>query len=83
MKGSSSNRETVHLVNVLCSEGKGSETFLVTFLLKKVTVFQTAMASLFQPKGLKSMCTTFGYEIKRLSFQLMNATRPHMFLRDY
>lgn len=69
MKGSSSNRETVHLVNVLCSEGKGSETFLVTFLLKKVTVFQTAKESgrhCFNQKGLKSMCTTFGYEIKRL-----------------
>ena len=34
MKDSSSKRETVHLVNVLCSEGEGSETFLVTFQLK-------------------------------------------------
>lgn len=38
MKDSSSKRETVHLVNVLCSEGEGSETFLVTFLLKKVAI---------------------------------------------
>lgn len=69
MKDSSSKRETVHLVNVLCSEGEGSETFLVTFLLKKVAIFQTAKESsghCFNQKGLKSMCTTFGHEIKRL-----------------
>lgn len=69
MKDSSSKRETVHLVNVLCSKGEGSETFLVTFLLKKVAVFQTAKESgshCFNQKGLKSMCTTFGHEIKRL-----------------
>lgn len=69
MKDSSSKRETVHLVNVLCSEGEGSGTFLVIFPLKKVAIFQTAKESgghCFNQNGLKSMCATFGHEITRL-----------------